>query len=212
MQIIGQFNLGFILVCLDNDIFIIDQHASDEKFRFEKLSKEIKIKTQKLISPKPLNLAILSESILIENQHIFADNGFTLSIKKEGNSNYIAIFILIILFFLSWMVDDPGHRIELTGIPVSFGWQFGQDDIEELIFLIQEGGIDGTGSKNIPRPSRVTQMLASRACRSAIMIGKALNLVDMQRLLSQMSEMKNPWNCPHGRPTLRHLFSLTLLK
>ncbi|XP_011505505.1 PREDICTED: mismatch repair endonuclease PMS2 [Ceratosolen solmsi marchali] len=191
MQIIGQFNLGFILVRLDNDIFIIDQHASDEKFRFEKLSAETKIKTQKLILPKPLNLAVLNESILIENQHIFADNGFTFCIKEE---------------------EDPGHRVELTGIPVSFGWQFGQEDIEELIFLIREGSVDGNSTKNIPRPSRVREMLASRACRSAIMIGKALNVVDMNRLIIQMSQMKNPWNCPHGRPTLRHLLSLTLLK
>ena len=97
-------------------------------------------------------------------------------------------------------------------MPVSYGWQFGQEDIEELIFLIREGGVDGAGAKTIPRPSRVRQMLASRACRGAVMIGKALNNVDMHRLLTQMSEMKNPWNCPHGRPTLRHLLCLTLLK
>lgn len=35
MEIIGQFNLGFIITRLDADLFIIDQHASDEKFRFE---------------------------------------------------------------------------------------------------------------------------------------------------------------------------------
>ncbi|XP_058810280.1 mismatch repair endonuclease PMS2 isoform X2 [Phymastichus coffea] len=184
MHIIGQFNLGFILTKLDNDIFIIDQHASDEKYRFEKLSNETKLKTQKLIIPKPLNFATLNESILIENQYIFESNGFTFNINQNG---------------------DPGHKISLTGMPVSFGWQFGQEDIEELIFLIREGGNDGTGSNIIPRPSRVQQMLASRACRGAVMIGKALNLNDMNRLLMQMGQMKNPWNCPHGRPTLRHL-------
>ncbi|OXU28830.1 hypothetical protein TSAR_016825 [Trichomalopsis sarcophagae] len=189
MQIIGQFNLGFILTSLDSDIFIVDQHASDEKYRFEKLSNETKLKTQKLILPKKLNFSVLNETILMENQRIFEDNGFTFRIKDEG---------------------DPGNRVELTGMPVSYGWQFDLEDIEELIFIIREGGADGT-STIIPRPTRVRQMLASRACRSAVMIGKALNFTDMQRLLTQMSQMKNPWNCPHGRPTLRHLLSLNLL-
>ena len=85
MQVIGQFNLGFILTRLDNDIFIIDQHASDEKYRFEKLSYETNLKTQKLILPKPLNLATLNETILMENQHVFEANGFTFCIKNEGN-------------------------------------------------------------------------------------------------------------------------------
>lgn len=98
-------------------------------------------------------------------------------------------------------------------MPVSGGWQFGQEDIEELIFLIREGGADGSGVvSQIPRPSRVKQMLASRACRSAIMIGKTLNVTDMRRILTQMSTMQNPWNCPHGRPTIRHLFSLCFLQ
>ncbi|CAK9826568.1 Mismatch repair endonuclease PMS2 [Anthophora retusa] len=105
---------------------------------------------------------------------------------------------------------ESGHRVELTGIPVSGYWQFGQEDIEELIFLIKEGGIENK-ENNIYRPSRVRQMLASRACRSAVMIGTALNNNDMQKLITQMAQMNNPWSCPHGRPTIRHLLSLNLI-
>ena len=70
MSIIGQFNLGFIIARLQGDLFIVDQHATDEKYRFEKLSKETKIKTQKLIVPKPLTLSAINESILLEHQNI----------------------------------------------------------------------------------------------------------------------------------------------
>ncbi|GBC00731.1 hypothetical protein RclHR1_03960005 [Rhizophagus clarus] len=53
MEITGQFNLGFIIVKLDNsncnDLFIIDQHASDEKYNFEMLQHHTKIQSQKLI-------------------------------------------------------------------------------------------------------------------------------------------------------------------
>lgn len=183
MEIIGQFNLGFIITRLKEDLFIIDQHASDEKYRFEKLNNETQLKTQKLIIPKFLNISAVNETILIEHQKTFEDNGFFFKINSKA---------------------EFGHRIQLTGIPVSGYWQFGQEDIEELIFLIREGGVENK-EKNIFRPSRVRQMLASRACRGAVMIGKALNNSDMQKLIAQMAQMKNPWSCPHGRPTIRHL-------
>ncbi|KAF7988329.1 hypothetical protein HCN44_000902 [Aphidius gifuensis] len=195
MKIIGQFNLGFIIAELDDDLFIIDQHATDEKYRFEKLNNETILKTQKLIIPKSLNLSSLNETILIDNRKFFDANGFTFNI----NTN-----------------DDYGKRVMLTGIPVSGNWQFDQQDIEELIFLIKEGGTVDDVMMNqdngkILRPSRVRQMLASRACRGAVMIGTNLNHSEMKRLINQMGVMKNPWNCPHGRPTIRHLISLKLL-
>lgn len=89
------------------------------------------------------------------------------------------------------------------------GWQFGQEDIEELIFLIREGAVENKENHQF-RPSRVSQMLASRACRSAVMIGTVLNNNEMQKLVMQMAQMENPWSCPHGRPTIRHLLSLHL--
>ncbi|XP_050480188.1 mismatch repair endonuclease PMS2 isoform X2 [Bombus huntii] len=179
MEIIGQFNLGFIITRLKEDLFIIDQHATDEKYRFEKLNNETQLRTQKLIIPKFLNISPLNETILIEHQKTFEDNGFFFKIDSEG-------------------------------IPVSGHWQFGQDDIEELIFLIREGGIENQKNSTF-RPSRVRQMLASKACRKAVMIGTALNNNDMHKLITQMAEMENPWNCPHGRPTIRHLLSLNLI-
>lgn len=49
MKIIGQFNHGFIIARLNEDVFIIDQHASDEKYNFEKLCKTTKTKGQRLV-------------------------------------------------------------------------------------------------------------------------------------------------------------------
>ncbi|XP_076650678.1 mismatch repair endonuclease PMS2 [Halictus rubicundus] len=190
MEIIGQFNLGFIIARLNGDLFIIDQHATDEKYRFEKLNNETQLKTQKLIAPKSLSLSSLNETILVEHLKTFEDNGFSFKINSEA---------------------EFGHRVDLTGIPVSGNWQFGQDDIEELIFLIREGGIEDKENR-IYRPTRVRQMLASRACRSAVMIGTALNNNEMQKLITQMAQMENPWSCPHGRPTIRHLLSLHLIR
>ena len=55
-------------------------------------------------------------------------------------------------------------------------------------------------------------MFASRACRSAVMIGTALSRSKLQTLVRHMSEMEHPWACPHGRPTMRHLFDLSQLR
>ncbi len=48
-------------------------------------------------------------------------------------------------------------------------------------------------------------MLAMRACRSSIMVGRPLQMHEMQRICMHLTELESPWNCPHGRPTMRHL-------
>lgn len=49
MEIIGQFNNAFIFTRLDKQMFMVDQHASDEKFNFERFQKKARISTQQLI-------------------------------------------------------------------------------------------------------------------------------------------------------------------
>jgi DNA mismatch repair protein PMS2 len=50
MEVLGQFNLGFMITALDDqDLYIIDQHASDEKYNFETLQQKTQIKGQRLI-------------------------------------------------------------------------------------------------------------------------------------------------------------------
>nr|XP_037851379.1 mismatch repair endonuclease PMS2-like isoform X2 [Chlorocebus sabaeus] len=84
-------------------------------------------------------------------------------------------------------------------------WTFGPQDIDELIFLLS----DSPGV--MCRPSRVKQMFASRACRKSVMIGTALNTSEMKKLITHMGEMDHPWNCPHGRPTMRHIANLGVI-
>ena len=122
----------------------------------------------------------------------------------------------------------PHKRLRLTAVPFSRTVTFGPSDVQELIGLLaarganeeeeEEGaGPDATqgGSVNcflttdkdggVPsgtvavRPSRVRYMLASRACRSSIMIGTHLSKSQMERVLARLSELQAPWNCPHGR-------------
>ena len=64
LQIIGQFNLGFIVARLGRDLFIFDQHASDEKYNFERLTRTTQLNRQPLLVPQPLDLTP-SETIMV---------------------------------------------------------------------------------------------------------------------------------------------------
>ena len=50
--------------------------------------------------------------------------------------------------------------------------------------------------------------IRSRACRSAVMFGTSLERSTMVRIVRHMEGLDQPWNCPHGRPTMRHLVCL----
>jgi len=43
------------------------------------------------------------------------------------------------------------------------------------------------------------------------MVGTALNISEMKKLVLHMGEIEQPWNCPHGRPTMRHLANLDMV-
>jgi len=185
MKVIGQFNLGFIIVKHGSDLFIIDQHASDEKYNFEMLQASTTLQSQLLIRPISLQLPAVSENILIDNVTLFQKNGFEFEINNDA---------------------EPTRKVNLTRIPYSKTCEFGKPDVEELIYMLQDAP-----EKCFYRPSKVHQMFASRACRKSVMIGTNLNPKAMNDIVNHMGQIEQPWNCPHGRPTLRHLFNLNLL-
>jgi DNA mismatch repair protein PMS2 len=59
--------------------------------------------------------------------------------------------------------------------------------------------------KEVFRPEKVKAMLRSRACRKSVMIGMDLDKKKMLSIVSNLSTLDSPWNCPHGRPTMRFL-------
>ncbi|KAK4210426.1 mismatch repair endonuclease PMS2 [Rhypophila decipiens] len=213
MRVVGQFNMGFVLAVRekntkteseptpsssssgtpreqqeDDELFIIDQHASDEKYHFERLQAVSTVQSQRLVQPKPLELTALEEEIIIENIPALESNGFGVEVDQSGEK-------------------PVGSRCMLTSLPLSRETTFSVADLEELIFLLGENPTTAS-TTSIPRPSKVRKMFASRACRSSFMIGTALSRRQMERVVTHMGEMEKPWNCPHGRPTMRHLCGL----
>ncbi|KAG0364939.1 hypothetical protein BC939DRAFT_461161 [Gamsiella multidivaricata] len=254
MKILGQFNKAFIVARLDNyaeadqsqdasdsckstkgqrrgalissDIFVIDQHASDEKYNFETLQAKTVFSTQRLFQPKKLYLTAQEEITVVEHMKMLNKNGF----------------------YLDYDPDAPvSHRLKLVTLPVSERVVFDLQDFEELVFLLSQQtalpssdhdnapgqgseesqdrhGHDhrhrhndsqcskGPGPEKMVRCSKVRALFASRACRRSVMIGHVLNHSQMKKIVRHMGEIDQPWNCPHGRPTMRHLLDLAELE
>ena len=228
MKVIGQFNMGFILAkSPNNHLWILDQHACDEKANFEKLVRETIIHEQPLIAPMPLELSHSEESCVVDNIDIFEKNGFRFRYEPD---------------------KPPRHRLSLTAIPHSGARdgrkavQFGKEDVSVLCNILGADdtgtsydaaagsgtGADGSGlygnnavrryisraddsDRVIARLPKAIAMFASRACRGSIMIGKALSNKEMDSIVWRLSAIDHPWNCPHGRPTLRHAADLNKL-
>ncbi len=218
MTVIGQFNHGFILaLCDKGHLWILDQHACDEKYNFEKLCKETKILEQKLLKPLPLELSPSEENCILENMDIFERNGFRFEYDDS---------------------KSPRNRLSLIALPHSGSGgdgrkavQFGKEDVGALCAILGADGAssngvsgsgtgaDGNGSMGnnavrrhagvghgeIVRLPKAIAMFASRACRSSIMIGDALSQKKMEEVVKRLCSMDQPWTCAHGRPTVKHI-------
>ena len=194
MEIIGQFNLGFIVAKLDGDLFILDQHACDEKSTYERLLATTVLHEQPLIRPLRVELSASEEMVVMEYLKLFEQNGFRFKIDETKPAT---------------------QRVQLTAVPFSKRTQFGVEDVHELASVIADRfGSHGRGSGAADvglaqcRLPKTMAMMASRACRSSIMIGRALSVSDMVKIVRRLKELEQPWNCPHGRPTMRHLVDL----
>ena len=235
--VLGQFNKGFIISRLRSpatdtsagmdDLYILDQHASDEKATFERLLATTVMHEQRLLVPRPLELSAGEELTLREHLSAFNANGFHFDFDEDA---------------------PPGRRARLAAVPFSKNTTFGDEDVRELCSLLADdtasavgddgndggggGGDDSEGgarravsavavsgaaastsigTRPIPRLPKVITTIASRACRSSIMIGEALDRRRMRNVVGSLAGLVAPWNCPHGRPTLRHLVALNTM-
>ncbi|KAJ9543345.1 hypothetical protein OSB04_023052 [Centaurea solstitialis] len=205
MKVIGQFNLGFIIGKLDQDLFVVDQHAADEKYNYEHLSQFTTLNQQPLLRRQLLRfldanvVGIISQEEITASMHmdVIRKNGFSLEEDMDA---------------------PPGSRYRLKAVPFSKNITFGVSDVKELISILADGegecsmmGAYKMDTADSLCPPRVRAMLASRACRSSVMVGDPLGRNEMQKIVEHLMGLRSPWNCPHGRPTMRHLVDLTSL-
>lgn len=172
VKIIGQVFDTYWIMTLDDEMFIVDQHAAHEKVNYENFVKQYNENAeglgQMIEPPMVLHLSAIEEEALYKYMDVFNRIGF--EIEEFGSGSYAVRAIPINLYGISW--DELFRRL--------------------LDELMEKDGI-------YP-PSFVCEKLASMSCKAAIKGGQRITSMEMSNLMKQILKLENPYNCPHGRP------------
>lgn len=130
---IGQFNKAFIIACSPTyeEVYLIDQHASDEKTNYERLLKSNEFQSQPLVKTIVLPLTPQEVEVLETNRDIFKKNGFVFEIRKresEGQSTAAHT-----------SEDQKEYCLLIKQLPVSKHIQFNLEDFDEIFSKINTG-------------------------------------------------------------------------
>ena len=172
-KILGQIFDTYWLLAFQDKLFIIDQHAAHEKVKFERLVKQFKEKT---IVTQSLNPPIV----------------VTLSAKEEE----VLKEHLHVFESLGFEIEEfGGNEYALRGVPTDL---YGCNE-RELFLAVLDELIEGPLYKNL---TVVEEKLASMACKAAVKGNNSLSAAEMEALIDELLTLENPYNCPHGRPTI----------
>ncbi len=172
-QILGQIFKTYWLIAFEDKLYFMDQHAAHEKVKYESLIHNLKNKT---ISTQQLNPPII----------------VSLSPKEE------AVISENIIYFekLGFEIEDFGlGSVAIRGIPTDlYGCNentFFREILDELM--------ENTSKRN---PDVILDKLAAMACKAAVKGNSKMSVPEVKALLDQLLTLDNPYNCPHGRPTI----------
>lgn len=173
LNIIGQFNSTYILGQYLGTFYMIDQHAAHEKILFEKFKRQLE-------SSDVISQILLTPVILELNPNDFA-------IYKEN----IKIFS-----DSGFLIEDFGdNTISIREAPMLLG----KVSVKEFFLEILDN-IKSLGSGKITEVKY--NMIASLACKAAIKANLPLSFKEMISLVDELRFIEEPFNCPHGRPTI----------
>lgn len=172
-QILGQIFDTYWLIAFKDKLFIMDQHATHEKVRYERLLKELKNKTvtsQQITPPVVLHLDSKEEQALLSYRDYFTSLGFEI---EEFGTGSVAI---------------RSMPVDLYGCEET---EFFREVLDELCENPMKD-----------QPDVILNKLASMACKAAVKGNNSLTLEEVSALLDEMLTLDNPYHCPHGRPTI----------
>ena len=97
---------------------------------------------------------------------------------------------------LGFEIEDFGmNAFAIRGVPLDLFSYNIKELFEEILTQMSESPIKGV-------PQIIREKIASMACKAAIKGNHSLSLAEADRLIEQLLELDNPYNCPHGRPTI----------
>ncbi|MCI8291701.1 MAG: hypothetical protein HFJ25_05605, partial [Clostridia bacterium] len=172
-KLIGIAFRTYIILEIQNELYILDQHAAHERIMYEKVKQnyysEDNKDSQLMLLPDVITLTHKEMDIARENMDKFRKAGFVL---EEFGDN----------------------TIKLTGVP-NICLEL---DTKELFLetLDEINTVARTAKQEIEE-----RFIATIACKAAVKANMALTNEEVESLLEKLLQLPNPFTCPHGRPT-----------
>ncbi len=172
-KIIGQVFDTYWLVQMEDKLYIIDQHAAHEKVLYERIVKEMK--------ERNVSAQIVSPPIII-----------SLNLEEqEKMKKYQNIFET-----LGFEIESFGGReYSIRAVPQNLFGMTEQGFFIEVLDHLEED----PSSKTL---DVLSDRMATMACKAAVKGNQKLSLRETEALIDELLQLENPYNCPHGRPTI----------
>lgn len=172
-RIIGQLFDTYWLIEFEDKFYMMDQHAAHEKVLYEKTMNKLHNKT---IGTQ----MILPPIVLSLNMH-----------EEEIYKANQDIFKR-----LGYDIEEfGGNEYKVTGIPAGLP----KMDYKQLLIDVLDGLSEESANRD---PDIITEKVASMSCKAAVKGNNRLSFNEAFKLMDELMKAENPYNCPHGRPTL----------
>ena len=172
-KFIGIVFKTYIILEIDKEMYILDQHAAHERIMYEKVKKNYysdnSKDSQMLLLPDIITLTHKEMEIAKDNFDMFKQAGFSL---EEFGEN----------------------TIKLTGVPTVC---IDLDTKELFLETLDEINTVARTAKQ----EKEEKFIATVACKAAIKANMALTKEEVETLMDKLLQLPNPFTCPHGRPT-----------
>lgn len=173
IKIVGQIFGTYWIIEYDDSVYMIDQHAAHEKVMYERFVKEI------------------SEN-KVTSQNLLPPVVVTLS----GSQSQIVEEIEEHLYKLGFEIEPfGGNEYVIKAVPTEL---FGISEKDLLFDIIDQYSLEGRKAT----PDTVLSKLATMACKAAIKGNMNISVLEAKALIEELMSLDNPYNCPHGRPTM----------
>ena len=172
LEVIGSVFSTYIITTDGDSMYLIDQHAAHERVFYEMLLQQYHSQE------KPQQTMLLPLQISVSAQ------------TQQSEENWIGY-----LQEMGYDIENFGPRVYIVrSIPAFMDPAEGERFLRQMLLELDD--------KPDLHSFATLDRLITRSCKSAIKGGDKLDPAEITALLHRLAECRNPWSCPHGRPTI----------
>lgn len=172
-SIIGQLFKTYWLIEFEDKLYIIDQHAAHEKVLYEKTM--ARLANKDFTSQRispPIVMTLDARECEMLEKYRPQIEQFGYEVEHFGGKEYMISAI-------------PDNLFNI--------------DMKDLFIEMLDDFSNATGRQT---PDIITEKVASMSCKAAVKGNDKLTLPEINKLIDELLSLDNPYNCPHGRPTI----------